>query len=184
MAGSYSVTVGAGGTAVTSSQTYAYQGNNGGNSSFGVPDSDPVFVGYGGGGGGGGYYGSGHGRAGGSSGGSGDNAAAQATKGEVPFGGTLYGNAGAVADRTGNAGSNSQGGGGAGGPGQNANGGPGIESAITGYPTIYAAGGGSNVPASDGEPGTGNGGRQAGPYATSYAGGSGVVIVRFPYTAP
>jgi hypothetical protein len=66
------------------------------------------------------------------------------------------------------------------GNGGGSSGGPGITSSITGTSVSYAAGGGSNVPAENGGQGAGNGGRQSGRYTTSYAGGSGIVIVRFP----
>jgi hypothetical protein len=77
-----------------------------------------------------------------------------------------------------------QGGGGADSPGQDANGGEGIKCSITGTEVIYATGGGSNVPTSNADPGTGNGGRQGNGQENtlggdSYSGGSGVVIVRF-----
>jgi hypothetical protein len=180
-ADTYDIVVGAGGASVTSSAPSAPEGKDGQNSSF----DNNAFVAYGGGGGGGHYYGGYHGREGGSSGGSGDGVAATATKGVVPNGGNVYGKEGAAAKRAtdgGHADSNIQGGGGAGGPGSGSSGGPGITSSITGASVIYAAGGGSNVPAENGRQGTGNGGQQGGygPPATSYAGGSGIVIVRFP----
>jgi hypothetical protein len=179
MAQSYAVVVGAGGTNVTSSQHYVYPGNNGGNSSFG----GNLFVGYGGGGGGGGYTGDGKGKDGGSSGGSGNNAAATATKGLVPTGGHVYGNAGAASSRGSPGNSIVAGGGGAGSAGSGANGGSGITRSITGTEETYAKGGGSNVDASHALSNTGNGGRGAiedNYPAYGFAGGSGVVIVRFP----
>jgi hypothetical protein len=95
----------------------------------------------------------------------------------------VYGNIGAVRNRTGYN-SDIAGGGGAGSAGNLANGGSGITRFITGTAIIYAAGGGSNVPEANAPANTGNGGRQAGVgpalIATSFAGGSGVVIVRFP----
>jgi hypothetical protein len=181
---SYAVVVGAGGAAVSvpSVKNPAYQGKNGGDSSFG----DGLFVGYGGGGGGGGYTGNGHGSNGGSSGGSGDNNAATATKGVVPDGGNVYGNAGAARSRGSQGNTLITGGGGAGSAGNLENGGSGIISSITGTAITYAAGGGSNVPAAHATANTGNGGRgatQRDPPAYGYAGGSGVVIVRWTYTA-
>jgi hypothetical protein len=93
----------------------------------------------------------------------------------------VYGNAGAARNRGGTQ-SYIAGGGGAGSAGSLDNGGSGIISSITGTAITYAAGGGSNVPIANAQANTGNGGRQAGMGypATSFASGSGVVIVRFP----
>ena len=70
------------------------------------------------------------------------------------------------------------GGGGAGGTGTGITGGPGIELHIEGYAKTYAKGGSRNKAYKAGAPGTGTGGDGWS------AGGSGIVLVRFPYTAP
>jgi len=95
------------------------------------------------------------------------------------------------------------GGGGAGGVGSNgvysptrqlSPGGVGVISTITGELGIYASGGdggywqvGEGIDGSAGEDGTGNGGdgaSTAGSWRAGHSGGSGIVIVRYPLTAP
>ena len=75
----------------------------------------------------------------------------------------------------------------AGGPGNGAEGGRGYPSDISGSPVTYGnggKGGGTDAPGAAGAANTGNGG--GAPYLSSgeRSGGSGIVIVRWPYVAP
>jgi hypothetical protein len=194
-AGSYAVTVGSGGPASASLTTTT--SSNGGDSSFG---SAIIAIGGGGGGGhGGGKYQAG--LAGGSSGGSTHIAAAttnttQSTNG----GGTAYGNKGGVGGTVSPAADGSAGGGGgAGGSGGNATaqytgakGGIGVSSDITGVSVYYGGGGAAGgvmqsveygaAGTLNGEANTGDGGGGGGKFGLSGGkGGSGIVVVRFPY---
>ena len=200
---SYTVTVGAGGTAGPSSTTP--NGGNGVNSVFGSIASI--------GGGGGGAYGTAQSTAGstGASGGSGGGA------GCVNFASVTQGPAGQGTSGQGNAGGPVVGyaspfcGGGGGGAGTvgltggitTANGGAGIASSISGTVTTYAGGGGggaysgtgpgtggvggggngstSTNNGSSGSTNTGGGGGGSGDVGyTGGAGGSGIVVVRYP----
>lgn len=194
-AGAYNVTVGTGGIGGGGGQ-----GGNGVNSVFGT------LIALGGGGGGNGYDGDSFvanlpGESGGSGGGSGGDGTASAgtgTQPSSPSGG--FGNGG---DTGGS--SIYGGGGGAGAAATNSAGGNGLPYAISGVTTYYAGGGGG-IAAGDsvgqgagglggggaGAPGTGpgtagaantGGGGGAGWDSPSSPGGSGVVIVRYPYVA-
>ena len=201
VAGTYTVTVGAGGVAAT---TYAtpQPGGNGGDSSLAFPDSTAVTM-KGGGGGGAASVGSDGGSGGG---------------GSFYGSGTLSGGSAIDADYGNDGGSSSgakfsAGGGGAGAAGKNGNktasgrGGLGVTNYIAGVMNIYAAGGAGgknanntgikgganneygnggakNASATAGEDGTGGGGGGGGAYVDAVAnglganGGSGAVIVR------
>lgn len=153
---SYSVTVGAGGSAPASSA----HGNNGENSVF----SSLTAVG---GGGGGTYYAVQTGNSGGSGGGGSDGqAGGSGTSGQGNSGGT--GAAGAVGGGGGGAGSVGASGasGGAGGSG--------VSNSISGASVTYGVGGGGTG-SSAGTANRGNGGS-----ANAGAGGSGVVIISYP----
>lgn len=191
----YTVTVGAGGAAISG----AFVGNNGGISQFGS------LVAVGGGGGGNNTQ---PGRAGGSGGGSGEYAITNS----IGYGGGYVPNQGfpgGFTTFTGGCG----GGGGAGGAGGNCTGsgsggtgGPGVVYSISGKETYYGGGGGSSVnggpggaggiggggnggagsggsgTVTSGAPNTGGGG--GGTYqsgAGTASGGSGIVIVRYRY---
>lgn len=164
----YTVTVGAGGA----SRTSAADGASGSNSVFNVATAL--------GGGGGGINAA---LSGGSGGGGGNNAAGGAAT-QTPSGGlTGFGNAGAASGDGGFGG----GGGGAGGAGGltgalspvRRNAGVGKSSSITGSPTTYATGGRYVTPVESGSANTGDGG--SGMYQTaSGAGGSGIVVLRYP----
>lgn len=167
----YTVTVGAGGAARTS----AADGASGSNSVFATATA------LGGGGGGGNAA-----LSGGSGGGGGNNAAGGAATQTSSGGLTGFGNAGAASGDGGYGG----GGGGAGGAGGltgalspvRTNGGVGKSSSITGSATTYATGGSyPNGAVINGTANTGNGG--TGHYQTaSGAGGSGIVVLRYPTT--
>jgi hypothetical protein len=182
-AGTYTITVGAGGASSSSSPS---AGNDGSLSSIVMPSITTISS-VGGGGGGA----PGTGRTGGSGGGGahGGNAGGAGTAnqgfaggtgtGESPYAGAGGGGAGVVG------GGSSAGSGGAGGNG--------VEVSITGYATFYAGGGGGGGNA-DAPGGTGGGGHGAtgtanpgtantgsgggGAQTSSGAGGSGVVILR------
>jgi hypothetical protein len=191
----YTVTVGAGGAAISG----AFVGNNGGISQFGS------LVAVGGGGGGNNTQ---PGRAGGSGGGSGEYAITNS----IGYGGGYVPNQGfpgGYTTFTGGCG----GGGGAGGPGTNCagagsagQGGPGVMYSISGKETYYGGGGGSSVNGGAGGAGGigggGNGGAGSGGSGTvtsgtantggggggtyqsgagTASGGSGIVIVRYRY---
>jgi hypothetical protein len=191
---SYSVTVGGGGAAATSSGS-GYKGSTGGTSKFGS-----AFTARGGGGGGSheNMYGN-SGAAGGSGGGGAGPTfiGGGVVASTVPTGGAAYsGNSGAAGPHDYSGG----GGGGAGGAGvaatgakAGAKGGIGIASSITGTEVFYGGGGtgGSNVTqedtrgaydGSDGAANTGDGGCGGGGSSSvsGSAGGSGIVVVRFP----
>lgn len=196
----YTITVGAGGDAVSSGSTF---GNNGGNSSaFGINAI---------GGGGGGNNGSGNENHTGRSGGSGGGSSTQnATAGRGGKGTPGQGNKGGSATGGDTSGlRKSRGGGGAGFPALDGDGsevgagGDGVNSAITGTLKFYAGGGGghnwdnSDIPPgglggggnggpadSSGDPGDANTGGGGGGGDTSRAsgsgaGGSGIVIIRY-----
>jgi hypothetical protein len=207
----YTVTVGAGGTAVQGNN----RGGNGGNSSaFGLTAI---------GGGGGGEWNDGTGANNGSNGGSGGGGGGVDGSGAAGVGGTgttgqgfVGGNGRSGTSATGGGG----GGGGAGGPGSNSPstlvggaGGQGKISSISGTSVVYAGGGGggsgqpstsysipgggggrggfSNFNADPGVANRGGGGGGAGGIGQGYSGsgqpgvgGSGVVIVRYPITPP
>ena len=166
----YTVTVGAGGAARTS----AADGASGSNSVFATATAL--------GGGGGGINSA---VSGGSGGGGGNNAAGGATTQTSSGGLTNFGNAGAASGDGGFGG----GGGSAGGAGGltgalspiRRNAGVGKSSSITGSPTTYATGGRYVTPVENGSANTGDGG--SGMYqTTSGAGGSGIVVLRYPAT--
>jgi hypothetical protein len=166
----YTITVGAGGA----SRTSAADGASGSNSVFATATAL--------GGGGGGINAAING---GSGGGGGNNAAGGAATQTSSGGLTGFGNAGAASGDGGYGG----GGGGAGGAGGltgalspiRRNGGIGKSSSITGSATTYAAGGKYTTPVESGSANTGNGG--SGMYQTaSGAGGSGIVVLRYPTT--
>jgi hypothetical protein len=195
----YPVVVGAGG-ASTGDNT---RGNAGGNSSFGGLTAL--------GGGQGGFY---QGLVVGAAGGSGGGGGAEPSSGtSAPGAGQQptsasggFGNAGGTGSAAGYAGG---GGGGAGAPGGNARpnlggeGGQGRLSSITGTARFYAAGGGGGgqfagglggsgiggngsqqgIPATAGQSNTGSGGG-GGWDGVQAAGGSGIVIIRYPITPP
>ncbi len=203
--GSYSITVGAGGSAPANSN--GTNGNNGNNTSIGA-----ALTVIGGGGGGGGTN---PGLSGGSGGG-GRSGAASGTGAQAGGASTAavgFGNAGGAGVGLSNLFSTERaagGGGGAGAVGADGlqgdagDGGVGIASSITGS-SVYRAGGGGGGAAADSTDGVGgNGGGGAGgtdtsaavagtantggggggggisPYQVGAAGGSGVVIIRFP----
>jgi len=183
-AGTYTITVGAGGAATSGSDG---TGNDGGNSSIAATGLTTITSI---GGGGGGYPGSG--RAGGSGGGGahGGGAAGSGTADQGYAGGQGIGEASY----------NGGGGGGASAAGSNSstsaggNGGAGLASSITGSSVTYAGGGGGGGGGTAGSGGSGGGGAGAtttgtsgtantgggggGARSTSGAGGSGVVILR------
>ncbi|HEV2437303.1 MAG TPA: hypothetical protein VG077_15025, partial [Verrucomicrobiae bacterium] len=194
VAGTYSVTVGAGGAGSSGNQSAA----SGGNSVFGT------LTALGGGGGGIGYLGPIAGLAGGSGGGSGGAAPAQsggaATQPASASGG--YGHAGFAGDSD-----IYGGGGGAGAAATSSAGGAGLAYAISGVNTYYAGGGGG-IPHGTGQTGLGGeggggsghdgsinpaagsngaantgGGGGGGWNATGGSGGSGIIIVRYPWKA-
>jgi hypothetical protein len=193
---SFDVKVGAGGAVTTDT------GNNGADSEFG---SDFVAKG----GGGGGHHKSNN-RSDGKDGGSGGGSTGQASSyysaaltGTAPAGALNLGNVGAL----GGYGYSGGGGGGAGGAGETptgaykgANGGTGTQSAISGALSWYAGGGaggaedlynnGDQYGAGQGNPGeagTGDGGSGGGGNEAKLDGGnggSGIVIVRWPWIEP
>jgi len=197
-ASNYPVTIGAGGAGYTGASTSgANAGASGANSVFGT------LTALGGGGGGGGYQaGSSAGQAGGSGGGGHQNlGAGAATQSSSASGGFGNGGYGFTVDAYG-------GGGGAGAAATNANGGNGRQYAISGVTNYYAGGGGGinnapvpspggtglgglggggnggvagGGPGSAGAANTGGGG--GGNFASTGAGngGSGIVIVRYPF---
>jgi hypothetical protein len=182
-AATYNVTVGAGGAA---SANVAGQGNTGGDSSFGPKSGAATFVAKGGGGGAGHAAGTASsGTTGGSSGGSsGSSSITSVSSQTVPQGGSVYGNKG------GNGTSYSAGGGG-GATGAGASvtatysggaGGAGLSSTISGTTVIYGGGGdagsGTAGPVNTGKGGGGGGGPTT---ALGGAGGSGIVVISFPY---
>jgi prepilin-type N-terminal cleavage/methylation domain-containing protein len=121
--------------------------------------------------------------------------------GTVSYGGNQYGNGGPCGDGVhtgGAAGGYSGGGAGGGGAGQNGNpnssnvsGGNGIANSITGTSTYYGGGGGGSIDSGTTSGGLGGGGNRftagtnglggggGGGYGSVYAGGSGVVIIRY-----
>jgi len=166
----YTVTVGAGGAARTS----AADGASGSNSVFATATAL--------GGGGGGINSA---VSGGSGGGGGNNAAGGAATQTSSGGLTGFGNAGAASGDGGFGG----GGGGAGGAGGltgalspvRRNAGVGKSSSISGSAVTYATGGRYVTPVENGSANTGDGG--SGMYqTTSGAGGSGIVVLRYPAT--
>jgi hypothetical protein len=173
---SYTVVVGLGGAGGPWNSVKS--GVDGGDSKFG----DDIIA-YGGGSGSRRYGNTAYeGNSGGSSGGG-------TTSPEVKpgIGGTSYGNIGGTGI---SAGDDAGGGGGAGGPGKFGHvpgkdfGGPGRSSDITGSPVIYAAGGdvaanGQVFGGYTGDANTGNGGGGGWNYSGG-AGGSGIVVARFP----
>ena len=168
----YSITVGAGGAGGTSSPG---SGANGSNSVFGALTAS---VGGGGGGAGDGAVTGQSGSNGGSGGGAGFSALTTTVGGTGTAGqGNNGGNEGA--------GGGGSGGGGAGGAGTNPTAGAGSANSITGTSVTYATGGsgsgaaGSGVTPSSPTPNLGIGGA-AGWNAAGGAGGSGLVIVRYP----
>jgi hypothetical protein len=182
--GTYTITVGAGGTYPSGT---AFRGNNGGNSSaFGNTSTGGGAAGVGGGS----NSSSGtalnkNGLTGGSGGGGGgeDGPAGSGTSGQGFAGGRNFGNI--------SAGSGGGGGGGAGGVGQPnsggvpGNGGPGVANDITGVSIIYSRGGrGSDRADIDrvNEPNnSGNGGEGARINRQPGRGGSGIVVVRYKF---
>jgi len=191
-AGTYAVTVGAGGTGGVGASLPDALGGKGGDSSI-----DTIVVAEGGGGGS-----NGAGATGGSGGGSSDHPPAPAGTGAG------FGNAGGVGNDPWSGSFSPGGGGGAGAAGQNGvngkagDGGAGLPSSITGATTYYAGGGGGGGgTGSVGEGGIGGGGRGGGGAAQvntggggggqagnsgapAGAGGSGIVIVRYPISRP
>lgn len=191
--GSYTITVGLGGTAAVNDQ----QGGDGGNSSIGA-----LVTAIGGGGGGGWITNAG--RPGGSGGGASSGGTASGTR--------LGGAATAGTGQTGSANFDSQYGGGGGGAGGFAfsavsrNGGNGCQSQMSGVLTYYSGGGGAGsaggtntsgglggggagsirtgTAATSGTANTGGGGGGGEGYAgPGGAGGSGIVIIRYPTSA-
>ena len=195
-AGSYAITVGAGGVGVAAGVSTA--GNDGGNSTFdtitstggggggtSVPNNTAGLSGGSGGGGGGSVS------SGGSASPSGQgNAGGDASGGAPNYGSGGGGGAGAV--------------GGAGTATSGGNGGIGLQNSISGTAVYYAGGGGggtytggtiglggtggggnSGLPPVSGTNGTGGGGGGGLDHTSSYvsgAGGSGVVIIKYPLT--
>jgi hypothetical protein len=184
----YTIQVGAGGAGLASQgASSSSAGNNGTNSVFSTITST--------GGGGGGAIGATTGKTGGSGGGGGGATTASGGAGTANQG---YAGGSATASQGG-------GGGGAGAAGGTANGGNGVAVSITGTSTTYAGGGGGAGSSSAGTGGSGGGGNGgtnnatnntagtantggggggqwyspsgAGPYG---AGGSGIVIIRYP----
>lgn len=168
----YSITVGAGGAAGSSSPT---SGSNGSNSVFGGLTAS---VGGGGGGNGNGSSTGGSGSNGGSGGGAGFSANTTTIAG---LGTAGQGNNGGPEG----VGGGGAGGGGAGSAGSNPTAGSGLANSITGTSVTYAIGGsadgsaGSGVTPSNPVANRGIGGA-AGWNAAGAAGGSGLVIVRYP----
>jgi hypothetical protein len=168
----YSITVGAGGAGGNSSPS---SGSNGSNSVFAALAAS---VGGGGGGSGHGSSTGGSGSNGGSGGGAGFSASTTTIAG---LGTAGQGNDGGPEG----VGGGGAGGGGAGGAGANPTAGAGLANSITGTSVTYATGGsasgaaGSGVTPSNPTPNLGIGGA-AGWNAAGGAGGSGLVIVRYP----
>jgi hypothetical protein len=180
---SYPVKVGAGGKGGVGNVSGGV-GAGGEDSTFG--EEDGKFIACGGGGGAVGENKNSVGTAGGSSGGNNGNGGYEATKGTGPENSQAFGNAGGKGNR-GDGTYTSGGGGGAGGPGTSVGfnrraGGQGRSNNITGASVVYAAGG-SGCGSTAGAPNTGNGG-DGRPHGSGMAGGSGIVIVRFPFTPP
>ena len=195
-AGTYAVTIGAGGA---NSTTTGGQAADGGSSTLNFPTAITSI------GGGGGGSKQANGRPGANGGGGGHNASAVNIGGAGTTGGFNGGNNG-VAGTTGAGGGGGGGAAGAGTVGPAGNGGAGISSSITGTTAYYGGGGGggshnaagtgiggiggggtggrglgSNVPSTAGIANTGGGGGGAGEASTNPGkpGGSGVVIVRY-----
>ncbi|MCX6880090.1 MAG: autotransporter-associated beta strand repeat-containing protein, partial [Verrucomicrobia bacterium] len=196
---SYTITVGAGGAGANASDENLKAGSPGANSVFGT------ITAIGGGGGrtySGSYNGAGGSGGGGSGGGSnpggGTGISGQGRDGGSGSGGGANGGGGGGAGELGGASSGASGG----------KGGDGLQSSISGVPTYYAGGGGGggdtsktggaggsgggghggdngvNTSQTAGMNGTGGGGggcRSATVTAPGSAGGSGIVIVRYPY---
>ena len=175
-AGEYSIVVGAGGTAGEIDGTPDTDGGNGENSSF----SDIISVG---GGGGGGYGGNGNGADGGSGGGAAAYYSVGGSTTQGSSGGaTCYGYAGHAATSDGEGGYYPGGGGGASGGAVgvwNTYGGPGRDNSISGSTVTYAAGGSYTGNASTANTGNGGNALYVGDSSNGYAGGSGIVIVRY-----
>jgi hypothetical protein len=195
-AGTYSITIGAGGA---NSTTTGGQAGDGGTTTLNFPTAISSI------GGGGGGSKQANGRPGANGGGGGHNASAINTGGAGTTGGFSGGTNGATGNTSGGGG----GGGGAAGAGTNGpagNGGPGVASNISGATAHYGGGGGggshnaagtgiggiggggtggrglgSNVLATAGTANTGGGGGGAGEAGSNpgKAGGSGVVFVRY-----
>jgi len=173
---SYTVIVGAGGVGVAATSYNATVGNNGQNSKF---DTLTAI----GGGAGGWSHMYGYGYASGNSGGSGGGGGAGFSSGGAPT--ANQGNVGSG----GQSGTYGGGGGGAGQAGQGSNGGNGRQIDITGTATYYAGGGGGGG-SPNGANGLGGGatantgGGGIGNYFADRdggsAGGSGIVIIRYP----
>ena len=168
----YAISVGGGGAGSTGAS--GTTGGSGGNSVFATLTAL--------GGGGGGPTLVGNGAAGGSGGGGSrhDNNNAGGARLQP---GSASGGLGNAGGHTGPTSTGQAGGGGSGGAGQTGDsggaGGPGTESSISGAPVTYAAGGGggNNVAPSAN---TGNGGGGGGNSSNGQAGGSGIVIIRYP----
>jgi len=173
------VVVGSGGAPAS------FSGNPGSNSYITSPEISGEIKGLAGGAGG--FAGTG--TPGGSGGGAGATTFGPYPGGtSIPFtvtGGIHYGNPGGTGMTTGPAGSG--GGGGAGGVGTNGSsggaGGSGRTTTITGAATTWAAGGaGPGGPG--GSPNTGNGGQGGNQPSGAPGGGSGIVVLRYPYIEP
>lgn len=174
--GTHAITVGLGGAGGADASPAANNGANGGDSSIGTEVTAH----------GGGYGAGAHATAtAGNAGGSGGGGAGSASGGAAGGAGTSgEGNDGGPGTSAYNGG----GGGGAGGAGVQNTPGAGQSSSISGAAVTYAAGGQAwnNAPAVDPQPGaanTGNGGEAGTNYAgqrEGKAGGSGIVIIRYP----
>ncbi len=175
--GSYTITVGAGGAGATSNGGSA---PNGGDSIFSSITAK--------GGGGGGNYSGGSGATGGSGGG----ASGYSNPGNPGVGTSGQGNSGGYANGSATTAQTGGGGGGAGSVGSNSvqnnggytTGGSGLAYSISGSSVMYATGGNGGGDgwggASSGAANTGNGGDGAGSPNSGSAGGSGIVIIRYP----
>jgi hypothetical protein len=166
-AGTYSVTIGAGGA---NSTVVGGQAADGGTSTINFPTAITSI------GGGGGGSKQANGRPGANGGGGGHNASAVNTGGAGTTGGFNGGNNG-VAGTTGAGGGGGGGAAGIGTVGPAGNGGPGIASSITGTTAYYGGGGGGGSHSGAGTGiggigGGGNGGRGSGATAPSTAGGA------------
>jgi prepilin-type N-terminal cleavage/methylation domain-containing protein len=169
LSGTFSITVGAGGAGGANG---ANDGTNGVNSSFGT------YIANGGGGGGAETRAGKNGGSGGGDGGNSNTVGVANQTNQTGAYGTLTGYGYNGGDGSG---TYAGGGGGAAGAGGNPTvGGAGMSVSITGTATTYAAGGNRNY--LDGTAGTGNGGGSPGDgYNHGYAGGSGVIVIRYTH---
>ena len=174
---SYTITVGAGGTATAAGNNQGVAGSNSSISGSDITDIESA------GGGGGGHASGAAGTAGGSGGGGGGNAGvtgATGGAGNTPSTSPVQGYAGGTVTAATGYGCGGGGSSAVGANGSASAGGAGTANDITGASVTYAAGGsaGNNNPGADATANTGNGGQGGGQAYGGGAGGSGIVILR------